>query len=248
MPITHKIVAFDIDGTLAESKVPITPEMAELLHKLSQKAKVAIISGASFAIFQTQLLTSLIPSSNIILLPTDGSERFEYNTASGKWELTEKEAFPEHLKEKAMKALQEVIATEEFGIPKEHEGEYIEDRDTEITFSAMGQHANLAKKAIWDPHQEKRQKIKKFLDERLPELTTSIGGTTSIDILPKGFNKGVGLTLLLKKLGLEKKDMVFVGDALFPGGNDYSAYEAGIESIKVSGPAETSGIIKQWLQ
>ena len=75
-----------------------------------------------------------------------------------------------------------------------------------------------------------------------------INGTSSIDILPKGFNKAVGLNRFLGEVGLEKTDVIFVGDALFPGGNDYSVYEAGIETIAVKGPEETMAIIKKWLR
>ena len=33
--------------------------------------------------------------------------------------------------------------------------------------------------------------------------------------------------------------MIFIGDALLPGGNDYPAKEAGVASIQVKGPQET---------
>ena len=38
--------------------------------------------------------------------------------------------------------------------------------------------------------------------------------------------------------------MIFVGDALFPGGNDYPAKEAGVESIQVRDPEETKRVIE----
>ena len=89
--------------------------------------------------------------------------------------------------------------------------------------------------------------MKAVLDKELPETSIIIGGTTTIDILPKGFDKATGLKRLLEKLGMTIDDMVFIGDAIFPGGNDYSASEAGIESIKVSGPEETKETIKKWI-
>jgi hydroxymethylpyrimidine pyrophosphatase-like HAD family hydrolase len=57
----------------------------------------------------------------------------------------------------------------------------------------------------------------------------------------------VGLTRLLDKLGLQKTDVLFVGDGLFPGGNDYSVYEAGIRTMAVEGPEETMEIIRGWV-
>jgi hypothetical protein len=38
--------------------------------------------------------------------------------------------------------------------------------------------------------------------------------------------------------------MIFVGDALFPGGNDYPAKEAGVVSIRVRDPDETKRVIE----
>jgi len=38
--------------------------------------------------------------------------------------------------------------------------------------------------------------------------------------------------------------MIFVGDALFPGGNDYPAKEAGVVSIQVRDPNETKRVIE----
>jgi phosphomannomutase len=45
-------------------------------------------------------------------------------------------------------------------------------------------------------------------------------------------------------LGLAIRDMLFVGDALFPGGNDYPAKQAGVMSIEVRDPHETRRVIE----
>src|SRR3989344_275957 len=247
MSFPYKLIVFDLDGTLTESKLAIEKEMVDALNELSVFCKVAIISGGSFPNFENQLLMSLRPSSNIILLPTDGSERFEYDESKRKWKMTDMEIFSKEIKKEVVKVLNEIIDSSLYDIPREHTGEYIEDRDTEITFSALGQNAPIDEKKSRDPDQKKRQKIRIELEKRLPKVSASVAGTTSIDILPKGFSKTVGLELLLKELGLEKKDAIFVGDALFVGGNDYSVSEDGIKSIKVKGPEETLEIIKGWL-
>ncbi len=38
--------------------------------------------------------------------------------------------------------------------------------------------------------------------------------------------------------------MLFVGDALFPGGNDYPAKATGVDSIEVRDPNETKRVIE----
>ncbi len=242
----YKLVAFDLDGTLADSKRTITPEMAKLLHSLSKITTVAVISGGSFARFEDQILRNLIPSENIILLPAEGSERFEYKNK--KWELTDKRPFDPELKKKVVEVLKEIIADPKFEIPPFPEGEYIEDRDTEIAFSALGQNAKLAEKEKWDPDKSRRLKIKKAIEAKIPNVMVAVAGTTSIDILPLGFDKATGLTLLLASLGLQPEDMVFVGDAIVPGGNDYPVFAAGMKSIPVSGAIETAEVIEKMIQ
>jgi phosphomannomutase len=252
--LSKKVIAFDLDGTLAVSKQPITKDMAVLIEELAKEKIVAVISGGTFKQFNTQFLPAFsqedLASSfikNLILLPTSGSQRYEYNLEKKEWSLTDIELFPEQVKQKANKVLKEMINSGLYDIPKNPTGEYIEDRLTQLSISALGQEAPIEQKKLWDPDQKKRQKMKAVLDKELPETSIIIGGTTTIDILPKGFDKATGLKRLLEKLGMTIEDMVFVGDAIFPGGNDYSAEEAGIESIKVSGPEETKETIKKWI-
>ncbi len=247
-----KLFAFDLDGTLAESKLPITEERNKIIERLAREKKIVIISGGSFERFEAQFLgafSSFSPEAlrNIYLLPTDGSKRYEYNVGSEKWEVTDRMPFSEEIKEKVKKVFEEIIASKKYEIPEEHAGDYVEDRDTDIAFSALGQQADLEKKKLWDPDQRKRQKIKAAVEEKLPEVEVSIAGTTTLDILPKGFTKAVGIDHLLKKIGITKEEVLFFGDAVFPGGNDYAVYEAGIKTIKVATPEETYKILEKIL-
>ncbi len=251
---SKKIIAFDLDGTLTVSKSLITEDMAYLVKELIKKKLVVVISGGWIKQFQTQFLSpffnddSFIPFiHNLILLPTSGSQRYEYDEKKKEWQLTDKEPLDSGVKERAKKLLKEIINSNLYDIPPNPIGKIIEDRDTQITFTPNGQQAPIELKRLWDPDRKKREKIRAILWPKLPEVDLLINGSSSIDILPKGFNKAVGLMRLLNKLNLQKSDMVFVGDALFPGGNDYSVYEAGIKTIEVSGPEETVSIIKQWI-
>jgi len=249
-----KIIAFDVDGTLTASKTLITDSMSDLIKKLIQKKMIISIAGGSFKQLETQFLPpflndkSMLPFiKNFTLLPTSGSQRYEYNEKNGKWEMADKEPMPEKAKKRAIELLEEVIADPQYEIPPNPYGKIIEDRDTQITFTPNGQQAPVAIKLAFDPDRKKREKIVAMLEPELPELTLLINGTSSIDILSKGFNKAVGLLRYLKKAGFEKSDVIFVGDGLFPGGNDYSVHEAGIETIAVKGPEETELLIKKWI-
>ena len=106
-------------------------------------------------------------------------------------------------------------------------GEVIEDRGSQITFSALGQQAPLDEKKKWDPDFAKRKKIKAILDKLIPEFSVRLGGATSIDVTKPGIDKAYGIRKLRDILCIAIRDMIYIGDAVFPGGNDYPAKEAG---------------------
>lgn len=250
-----KTIAFDLDGTLAESKQPLDKEMAILLKELLKHKKVIIISGGSFGQFEKQFLPYLDITetekdlySNLILLPTSGSLCYQFDVQKKDWQITNKEEMPKEIKEKIFSTIKDFIENNSYGIKPYKEGDQVlEDRGTQITLSALGQNAPIEEKIKWDKDQEKRQAIKKILESKLPEVSFSIGGATSIDILPKGFDKAEGLKKFLEKEKMKKEDLFFVGDAIFPGGNDYSPLLEGFDCQKVSGPAETKKIIQTFL-
>lgn len=248
--IDKKIIAFDLDGTLAESKQHLEESMSLLLSQLALEKIVVIISGGSFEQFKKQFLPFLKLEEeiykNFILLSTSGSQTYEY--INNDWVMTDIEKFDENIKQTVIRELDEISKDPTFGIGIITEGDkVIEDRLTQITLSALGQKAPIEFKKKWDPDQKKRQQIRQILLNKLSNVNIIIGGTTSIDILLSDFDKAKGLQKLLNKLKLIKEDMLFVGDAIFPGGNDYSVYEAGIETVKVKDPKETALLIKSWI-
>lgn len=250
----QKVISFDLDGTLTPSKSSITEEMAKVLQELIKKTKVIVISGGKFGQFQNQFLYPFFTpdfldkfSHNLVLMPTSGSQRYEYDKTKKEWVMVDKEPLEENIKNKAKKLLQEIIDSGKYEIPPNPYGEIVEDRDTQITFSGLGQQAPVEEKTRWDPDKRKREKIKAALELELPETSILINAYSSIDILPKGFNKAAGITRFLNKTGLRKHDLIFVGDGLFPGGNDYSMYEAGFETVPVKGPEEAAELIRKWV-
>lgn len=257
MHSNKKIVAFDLDGTLAPSKGLMDEKMKEALIELSKIKKIVVISGGSFGQFEKQFLPIFdinkderdLLFSNLYLLPTSGSKRYEFDNSINEWIVTDTEEMPSSVRNRVFHIIENIIKEGKYKMTPIIPGDNIlEDRGTQITISALGQHAPLENKKNWDPDQTKRKEIKMELEKILPEVEIGIGGTTSIDILPKGFNKAQGLIRLLNKLNLQKEEMLFIGDAIFPGGNDYSPYEAGIECIKTSGEDETLEIINNLLK
>jgi HAD superfamily hydrolase (TIGR01484 family) len=238
-----KLIVFDLDGTLAASKSSLDAEMASLLHDLLSVAKVAVISGGAWSQFEKQVLSKLPQDESLArlsILPTCGTEFFQF---TGAWKKLYSEDFKADEREKIVSSLKKAIEAAGFHVERTW-GEPIEDRGSQITYSALGQQAPLAEKEKWDPDFAKRKKIKTILDTLIPEFSVRIGGATSIDITKPGIDKAYGIRKLRDILGISLKEMIYVGDALFVGGNDYPAEEAGVISIPVRGPNETKRVVE----
>ena len=238
-----RLIVFDLDGTLAESKSSLDPEMSTLLQNLLGIIKVAVISGGDWPQFEKQLLSNLPHDEHLVnlsLLPTCGTKFFQY---TGDWKKIYSEDFTADEKEKIIGSLKTALAATDFKIEKVW-GEVIEDRGSQITFSALGQQAPIEAKKEWDPDFVKRQKLKALLDNLIPEFSVRLGGTTSVDITKSGIDKAYGIRKLRDTLGISIEEMIFIGDAIFPGGNDYPAKEAGVVSIQVRDPDESKRVIE----
>ena len=238
-----KLIVFDLDGTLAESKSSLDKEMSKLLHDLLSIVKVAVISGGDWLQFEKQVLSNLPHDErmkNLSILPTCGTKFYQYTK---KWKKIYSEDFTENEKKKIITSIKKALEASGLKIKKLW-GEEIEDRGSQITFSALGQQAPNEEKEKWDPDFIKRKKIKVILDTLIPGFSVRLGGETSIDVTKPGIDKAYGIIKLRDTLGIAIKEMIFVGDALFPGGNDYPAEEAGVVSIRVKNPTESKRVIE----
>ena len=238
-----KLVVFDLDGTLAPSKSSLAPQTAALLHDLLGILKVAVISGGAWAQFEKQLLTNLprdADLANLSLLPTCGTKFLQYN---GKWTELYSEDLSAEQRKKIIDALDKAAGESGYRATRVW-GDVIEDRGSQVTFSALGQLAPLAEKEKWDPDFAKRKKITAILESLIPEFSIRMGGATSIDVTKPGIDKAYGIGKLRDTLHISFEEMVYIGDALFPGGNDYPVEQAGVASIPVKGPDDTNLVIK----
>ena len=239
----RRLIVFDLDGTLAPSKSPPDAVMAELLHDLLGIVKVAVISGGSWPQFQKQLLAKLPDDqrlANLYLLPTCGTQFYRHE---GDWMRVYAEDLSADEKRKILTSLQSALDLTGFA-PERVWGEVIEDRGSQITLSALGQQAPLEEKERWDPDFSKRKQIAAVLDTLIPEFSVRMGGATSIDVTKPGIDKAYGIRKLRDLLSIPIGEMIFIGDALFEGGNDYPAEQAGVDCIPVRGPDETKVVIE----
>ncbi|MEP9402697.1 HAD-IIB family hydrolase [Sphingomonas sp. VNH70] len=238
-----QLVAFDLDGTLAESKQPLGAPMAEALADLLTVADVAVISGGDWPQFDKQVASRLperADRSRLWLMPTTGTKLYTWQ--DGAWKAVFADLFDDATKAKILEAFDASLEATGF-VPEQTWGERIEDRGSQITFSALGQQAPIDAKEHWDPKFEKRKIIQADLKQRLPGLSINMGGATSIDITREGVDKAQAMRRLSAESGIAGEAMLFIGDAIFPGGNDYAPKEAGFDTVKIRDPEETLSVI-----
>ena len=239
-----KLIAFDLDDTLAPSKSRIPSDVSEQLSILLDTYQVCIISGGSYSQFKDQVLNFLPKMANLNnlhLMPTCGTQYYKY--ADGEWV----EVYSDNLDKMEIKNIFEVIEEESryLGFWEETTfGPAIENRMSQITYSALGQKAPLDIKRYWDKDGKKKELLAEAISLALPHLSVRSGGSTSIDITKKGVDKAYGMSILSKYTNIDYDDILFIGDRLDEGGNDYPVKALGIKTIQVKNHQETAGLIK----
>src|SRR3989344_1834710 len=244
-----KLIIFDLDGTLAESKQPLTVEMAALLARLLALMPVAVISGGALSQFLKQVVSQLpvfANLTNLYILPSSGAALYEWHDDD--WNKIYEERFSETEADAIITALEAAI--EETGVINTKEkswGERIEYRGGQVTLSALGQQAPLELKKKWDPDHVKRHKLQAAIAERLPKFSASIGGATSIDVTKRGVDKAYGIRKLCERLNINESDALYVGDELEAGGNDEAVYKTSVQTKAVATPTDTERLIESLL-
>lgn len=253
VPKNKKLIIFDLDGTLVETKSVMDDEMSALFCQLLSSKKVAVIGGGKYGLFKEQIVKRLKCSkellTNLFLFPTTATSFYRYNRGWKKVYFLELSK-----KERAMikKAFREAFKEISYQKPEKTYGPVIEDRRTQVTFSVFGQDLVkvLGEKGVqikkeWkDKHTDIKLKLAEAVQKRIPNLEVRAAGYTSIDVTRKGIDKEYGVRQIEKYLKIPIKDMLFIGDALFPGGNDSAALRTGVLCIEVKTIGDTKGIIK----
>ena len=245
-----KVIVFDLDETLTETRSSITDEMSDLVSELLKKFQVCVISGGAFGQFEKQLLSNLKVNEPLLkslhIMPTCGTQYYNYNFTKKNWERLYAEDIKDEDRKIIVAALEKAIDEAGYRI-KNPKGPLIEDRGSQITYSAVGQDAPPPEKKAWDPSGEKKMKIRKIVAKKIPQFEVKAGGTTSIDVTQKGMDKAYGMKKLIEILNIKKEDILFIGDRLWKGGNDYPVKQMGIDSIAVDGYEQTPGVVRSIL-
>ena len=245
-----KLIAFDLDGTLADSKSPAEDRMTSLLARLLEKFEVCVISGGKFEQFTKQLLANMQAGpeqlKHLHIMPTCGTQYYQYDTGKNDWHQIYAENFTAAEKKKIIDALNKGFDDLGYRAEKTY-GECIEDRGSQVTFSVLGQDIvdELGKEGVrqkeeWDPNNKKKLELRDYIAPLIPDFEVRVGGVTSIDVTKLGIDKAYGMKKLMEMLSIDKEDILFIGDRLQEGGNDYPVKAFGIDSIEISKWQETA--------
>lgn len=246
--MAKKVIAFDLDDTLSITKSPISDRMSQLLGKLLEKFDVCVISGGRLEQFEIQVTDRLNVSAHQLcrlhLMPTCGTRYYRYDELKKKWIMQYSDSLSDDQKKRTRAALESVA--KDMGLwcdnPK---GEIIEDRFSQMTLSALGQKALPDDKYAWaEKYKDVRPIYRDKVAALLPDLEVRIGGTTSTDVTLPGIDKAYGMTKLIDALDINKDDILFIGDKLQEGGNDYPVKAFGIDTIEVSKWQDTAFVLE----
>lgn len=246
---TPRLVAFDLDDTLAPSKTAIDPRIGALLVELARRVEVAIISGGQVQQFRSQIVDRLDESAAPVrdhfhLMPTCGTQYYRL-TGEG-LETVYAHSLTDDEKSRALTAVEE--EARRLGLWESQTwGDILEDRGSQITFSALGQSAPVDAKSAWDPTGEKKNTLREAVAARVPDLEVRSGGSTSVDITRQGIDKAYGMTRLSEETGIPLADMLFIGDRLDEQGNDYPVLALGVPCHAVTGWQDTAEFLDQLL-
>jgi phosphomannomutase len=245
--MTKKIIAFDLDDTLCVAKSAIPTQISQLMGALLDNYEVCVISGGNLTQFKLQVLNQLnVPAENLTklhLMPTCGTQYYRYNSEAQDWDQQYANNLTDEQKVRATNALME--SAKKLGLWTEKPyGEVIEDRGSQVTLSALGQQAPAEEKYAWDPTGEKKLAIRDAVAPLVPDLEARAGGTTSVDVTLKGVDKAYGMKHLIDATGVSMEEILFIGDKLEEGGNDYPVKAMGIDSIAVEKWQDTALVIE----
>ncbi len=238
--LQKKIIIADVDETICETCQPISKEIAQKINAtIKQGYQWAFISGTDYKNLQ-KMLSKITEEHHI--LATTGTNYIKISKQQP-IPIYNQSLTPEQKKE-IINSFEKLIV--KFNI-KSHttKEDQLQDRDSQITLSAIGRNADIEAKKQYDPDGKKRKEWIEYLKQHLSEskYDFKIGGTTSIDITKKGLDKAWGIEQFAKHHNIQLNNILFFGDKIYPGGNDYPAARI-VDCISVKSPEDTLNKLK----
>lgn len=226
----YKHFFFDMDGTVCESRQTITSEMKEALERLGD---IHIISGAKREQMEKQL-----DGLKCNIMAQSGNDTDLWYKKLTKEEIKEIDF---HISSFMNNCSDYIYKMMEYGY------RIIENRDCQVSFSFVGHDAPIEQKIVFDPEKSYRMKFLAMNPFNSKNLEVRIAGTTCLDYTRKDGKKGNNIKEYIKKKKFNIDECIYIGDALFKGGNDESVIEIipEMKVVKVDGIKDTLRFAKE---
>jgi phosphomannomutase len=242
-----KALIADIDDTICKSTQPVSPAMAAELNRIAAAGiMLAFISGSTLEQLFGQLGPGLKQPFHILAASGTHYATVSYESGKAAWTEVYRQGFQPEEKAEIMAAFEALIASQKI-TPLTSREDQLQDRGSQITLSALGRHAPDHAKRAFDPEMRVREGWLKIMHASLGgKYNIRIGGTTSVDVTPKGIDKAWGITRFLEIRKLQPSEALYFGDKLGPEGNDYPARRV-LDAFQVENELDTLRLLKNFL-
>ncbi len=241
--IKPQALMLDLDETLAPNFQAPDDAMIERIEHMLSRIPVAIITGASYDRVYSHVAARIKPELrfNLYLFPTSSAEGYRFK--DGAWHKEYAHEFSQEESEYVLRAIEQSAV--DTGILNGYtpRGQQYFNRSTQIAYTFLGIDATQDDKYSWDQDGAKRRHFLEILAKKLPAYEVHIGGRTSIDITKKDITKAHGVGIFSQWTHIPPQAILYIGDALFPGGNDAVVIPTGVHTTHTSGPAETAYLL-----
>ena len=251
------IVLFDMDGTLTEARRPIGMPMIKALRELfdqNERAHIGVVTGSDLEYIKQQMKPLIHKDYNLAReihwLPCNGTKYYKLRGAE--WDVINHIDMRHHLGEQKFNNLMRAIVEQQCHIA-DHKipltGHFINYRGSMINWCPIGRNANPTQRSSFEDIDKTFSDQVTLREQYLKRLKSSVrdetiicklGGDTSFDVYPKGWDK----TYCLKYF--EGYNKFFVGDRCEFNGNDSEIYDKlSPYAWRTTDPENTIKIIKR---
>lgn len=211
-----KIYIFDVDGTLTPSRQPMTEEFLEFFNGWSKSNPFYLVTGSDLDKIKEQVPDFILERANSVFTCC-GNEMWVDDEQIYHKEFTPPNNLLTYLGEQIRMSETPVVSTN-----------HRENRGSMLNFSVVGRDCTLDERQQyfeWDKESGERERIAQSVRDGWNELDAVIGGQISIDIYPKGSDKSQVLDIIKQERLVETGEIIFIGDGIENGGNDYPLAE-----------------------
>ena len=252
----NAICLFDMDGTLTPPRKKAGLSIVRKLKELSRHMHIGIVTGSDYDYVMQQCgeLFDIggVPVDKIDLFPCNGTKHYKFK--SGGFKLIHDVNMIEKIGQENYNYIMQTLLASQLTLAVQHKipytGTFFQYRGSMLNWCPIGRQAGDVERAAWCEVDSKhliREHYMKQINDTIKKneinLTVALGGSTSFDIYPTGWDK----TYVLNHLS-EFNDVYFVGDRCQEGGNDKALYDVlttGGYSFETTGPSDTIKIIDQ---